>query len=413
MSNTSNAVLAIARWTFLVALFVLANAIGNASPYLYLLALLIALPFLLADPKARAAMNRWESYGYAAAFLCIAIAYVFAKGGWSNFSNLGNFLPYLLFIPALGLLDGGSKPSNTARVATLALIGATIAAAVASYEKFALNHDRVVGFINTTNPFAMASVMLGFLSLMGFLALKDRRRYLFCLGPVLGTYAAILAETRAVMLIVLALCVVFAVCVGIQLSKRGRLVLLLTSLVGVLAGTAILLQLGATVRAFSAIESVQHFLTEGAAIDHSVAIRLELYRGGIMAFLDAPIFGYGSRHHVEAARPFMEPGIAAEVAGWSHLHNDYINFAALAGIFGLVSYGLYLLIPIVSTWKSVRDSQYQARCYGGWVVTVCYAVYGLFGSAFAAELLLAFGAMCTATLLSFCKDERAVPLATS
>ena len=74
MSNTSNAVLAITRWTFLVALFVLANAIGNASPYLYLLALLIALPFLLADPKARAAMNRWESYGYAAAFLCIAIA---------------------------------------------------------------------------------------------------------------------------------------------------------------------------------------------------------------------------------------------------------------------------------------------------------------------------------------------------
>src|SRR5690606_25749737 len=148
------------------------------------------------------------------------------------------------------------------------------------------------------------------------------------------------------------------------------------------AGGAAVVALGADTRAFQAIESIYLFFAEGQAIDRSVAIRLELYRGGIMAFLDSPIFGHGWRHHVEAARPYMmDESIAEHVARWSHLHNDYINFAALAGIFGLASYFIYLLVPIIATWSSKRDSQYHARLYGGSAISTCHSNSVVFRSA--------------------------------
>ncbi|WMT89074.1 O-antigen ligase family protein [Pelagibacterium sp. H642] len=396
----------IATWIVLISLLVLANLIGNASPYIYLIVLVIAWPFLFMDADARHAMNRWESYAYLCAFLFMLVAFIFAAGGWEHFENVGNFLPYLLFIPTIGLLDRSARPNNTLIVATLALVGAIIALGTAVYDVHILGIRRVVGLFNTTNPFAMASVMLGFLSLMGFWAIKGWRRFIFFVGPLVATYAVILAGTRAAILIIMALCVLFAIFVGVKLSNRGRLILAGAAVLAGSVGVAGVIALGADTRAFQAIESIYLFLTEGQAIDRSVAIRLELYRGGILAFFDAPIFGHGWRHHVQAARPYMmDPSIAEHVARWSHLHNDYINFAALAGIFGLASYFIYLLVPIVATWRSERDSQHHARLYGGFVVSACYAIYGIFGSAFAAELLLCFGAVFTAVLLGFCKDR--------
>lgn len=396
----------IATWMVLVSLLVLANLIGNASPYIYLIVLVIAWPFLFMDAAARHAMNRWESYAYLEAFLCMLIGFTFAAGGWEHFENVGNFLPYLLFIPAVGLFDRSARPSNTLIIATLALIGAMVAVGTAIFDVHIMGHRRAVGLVNTTNPFAMVSVMLGFLSLMGFWAIRDWRRYLFFIGPIVATYAVVLAGTRAAILIVMALSVLFAIFVGVKLSRRGRLALVGAGVLAAVAGGAAVVALGADTRAFQAIESIYLFFAEGQAIDRSVAIRLELYRGGIMAFLDSPIFGHGWRHHVEAARPYMmDESIAEHVARWSHLHNDYINFAALAGIFGLASYFIYLLVPIIATWSSKRDSQYHARLYGGFVVSTCYAIYGVFGSAFAAELLLCFGVVFTAVLVGFCKDR--------
>jgi O-antigen ligase len=397
----------VATWIVLVSLLAFANLIGNASPYVYLLVLLVAWPFLFMDEDARRAMNRWESYAYIAAFSLMLVAFIFAEGGWQYFENVGNFLPYLLFIPAIGLLNRSSRPGNSAIIATLALVGALIALSVAVVEVEILQlRSRVVGFVNTTNPFALMSTMLGFLALMGFWAVKDWRRYLYFIGPAAGIYATVLAGTRAVVLIAMCLTLLFLIFVAIRLSTKWRILIAVFAAVGLTAAISAVFLLGEDIRAFRAIESVYLFLAEGEAIDRSVAIRLELFRGGIMAFLDAPIFGHGWRHHVQAARPYMaDASIAQEVALWSHLHNDYINFAALSGIFGLGSYLIYLTVPVAATLNSVRDSQFHERLYAGLVVSSCYAIYGLFGSAFAAEMLLCFGAVFTGVLVGYCKDR--------
>lgn len=396
----------VATWTVLVALFTLANLFGNASPYIYLAVLIAAWPFLLLDGATRGYMNRWESYAYLIAFLGLLVAFTFAAGGWEHFNNVGNFLPFLLFIPAIGLMRRSAGRGHTTVVAVLALIGSIISLGMALYDVNISGLRRAVGWVNTTNPFAVMCIMLGFLSLMGFWACRDWRRHVFFLGPLVGLYATVLAGTRSVLVIVMALSIIFLIFVAVKLRPRARLLLAAVAIAGAAFAVAAVIVLGENVRAFQALESIYLFLVEGQAIDRSVAVRLELFRGGILAFLQEPIFGYGWRHHVEAARPFMiDTTIAEHVEGWSHLHNDYINFAALAGVFGLLAYFIYLLVPIIATWRSIRDSQFHERLYGAFVIVACYAIYGMFGSAFAAEMLLCFGPVFTAVLLGYCRDH--------
>ncbi|SDG88586.1 O-antigen ligase family protein [Pelagibacterium luteolum] len=396
----------LATWIVLVALLALANLFGNASPYIYLAVLVAAWPVLLLDGEVRRSMNRWESYAYLLAFLGLLIAFTFAAGGWEHFNNVGNFLPFLLFIPAIGLMNKSAGHGHTKVIAILALVGAIMSLGMALYDVSISGLPRAVGWVNTTNPFAVMCIMLGFLALMGFWAFSGWRRYVFFIGPVAGLYATVLAGTRSVLMIVMALAAIFIVFVAVRLAPRARIILAGAAIAGAGLAVAAIIVLGENVRAFRALESIYLFVAEGEAIDRSVAMRLELFRGGILAFLQEPIFGHGWRHHVEAARPFMiDTTIADDVAGWSHLHNDYINFAALAGVFGLLAYFIYLLVPIIATWRSIRDSQFHERLYGAFVMVACYAIYGMFGSAFAAEMLLCFGPVFTAVLLGYCKDD--------
>jgi len=395
----------IGAWCVLIALLVGANLIGNLSAYVYLLILLGLWPLLLTEKRLRVAMWRWESGAYLLAFLFLAIAFVASAQAPSDLENLGNFLPFLLFIPAIALFTGQSRSNGVTVIGFLALLGAIVSLTVALYEVQVLGMRRAQGFINLTNPFAMASIMLGFLALIGFLGGTSLWRMLFFLGPVAGGAAALLAGTRAAVVMFAVLSVILAVFWASRLDNRRRIILasaaLFVGLLVVVAGVLFESQF----RALGALDTITTFLGGGEAVDRSTEIRLNLYYGGMRAFLDAPIFGHGWWEHVEVARNYMEPSVADEVERWSHLHNDYINFAALAGVFGLVAFALYLLIPVVGTWKSSRDKQFLARFYGALTLSASYAVFGLFDTSFGAEMLLCFGPVFSAVLLGFMKDD--------
>ncbi|MCD7058741.1 O-antigen ligase family protein [Pelagibacterium xiamenense] len=388
----------------LVSLFVLANAIGNASPYLYLIALVLVWPFLLRTQNGRDALRHPVGLGYLVAFACLAIGFIGSAETWSDLSNLGNFLPLLLFFPAFALFDRSAGQNRTQIVAGFALAGAAVALASAVHDVWWLGLSRAEGFVNLTNPFAMASIMLGFLPLMGLLSGKGHWRFVFLLGPLMGTGAGVLAGTRSAPIVAVGLATIFAMFVAVRLPVKWRLIwggiVALLALALVFAFIAFDDQM----RALRGFNTIYAFLTEGTAPDNSTAIRIQLYIGGIHAFLDSPIFGFGWYDHVEAARQYMTPEIAEKVERWSHFHNDYLNFAALAGVFGIAFYALYLLLPVIGALKSVADSQYAARLYGALAITGSYALHGLFNTAFGAELLLCFSPVATAVLLGYCKD---------
>ncbi|RYE39431.1 MAG: O-antigen ligase domain-containing protein [Hyphomicrobiales bacterium] len=93
-------------------------------------------------------------------------------------------------------------------------------------------------------------------------------------------------------------------------------------------------------------------LQHGVPTDESTSIRLQMISGGMQAFLQAPIFGHGPFAFVNIANELSE----LPYGSWPHLHNDLADFAASAGILGLVAYALFLLAPIVEVLRSAKTA---------------------------------------------------------
>ena len=391
----------------LVLLLVATNAIGNLSTYGSGVLLLLTLPLLLSSPEMRRRMARSESVAYGAAFLLLALAFALSADTPSDVAYATNFVWFLMFIPAVALLSVHAGPRATQYFGTLTLIGSAVSAAVGYYEAEILGIGRAVGFANLTNPFAMAGVMLGFLALTGFFARKDQWRYLYLLGPIMALGTAVFTGTRGAMVMIAVLSLAAFGFWVLSFRGRQRLFALLAGLA--LAGLTVAVGSfsGLQGRALSAFHAIAAYFGHGEAVDLSTEIRLNFYFGGIQAFLESPIFGHGNGDQFEAARRFMSQAVNEAMPNTTHLHNDYVNFAALAGVMGLAAYGLYMLIPVFGAVRSVRDSQYMPRLYGAVVVCLCYATFGLFDTSFAMELLLGFGPICTAALLGFCVDAPA------
>ena len=87
--------------------------------------------------------------------------------------------------------------------------------------------------------------------------------------------------------------------------------------------------------------------------DEATSLRIQMYLGGIRAFLEAPLFGHG---------PFNFTVVANQLAdvpfnGSPHLHNDLIDMAASAGSLGLVAYALLMLAPLVELFRAPPSVQ--------------------------------------------------------
>jgi O-antigen ligase len=394
-----------AAWLVLACLLIGADLIGNVSAYSYAVLIIATLPLLLLDRNLRSRMARMESGGYLLAFLLLLLALTFSAQEPGDLQYVGNFIFFLLFIPAVSLLSTIAGPSASRVFARLALLGAATALGWSIYETEILGIDRVVGFVNLTNPFAMAGVMLGFLATIGFFAEKGAVRFVYLLGVVMALGTALMTGTRSAIVMIAALGIVLLAFWIWSLQGKARFVAAVASIAALLVIASIVLVFAGEFRALSAFETIAAYFGQGEMVDRSTEIRLNLYYGGFRAFLDSPIFGHGWWHHVEAARPYMNEYTQQNTVRWSHLHNDYVNFAALAGIMGLAAYVIYMAGPILGAIRSRRDSQYLCRLYGTTVLAGSYATFGLFDTSFSMELLIGFGPVCAAALLGFCVDD--------
>lgn len=93
--------------------------------------------------------------------------------------------------------------------------------------------------------------------------------------------------------------------------------------------------------------ATQMIVTETDEGDGSVQSRFDMYKAGIAAFKEKPIFGYGYPNRFDVAIPYLPEEFKSR---HHHLHNAIINHLVAGGIFGLLVYvglfsqGLFVLI---------------------------------------------------------------------
>jgi O-antigen ligase len=335
--------------------------------------------------------------------LLVALAYGIATGSISGAAGIFYFAPLVAVWPLISLCRGGDAPSPV-QVAVLGLCGSAGAAAIAIGEYAATGTTRAGGSVANPIHFADAALAAGFLSLLGLVYQKGAARWLFILGPAAASLAVLLSGTRGAVLALVAMSLtavvmaVFLRLVSLRVLATGTVFFLTIAVVGVIAG------FGAASGTQRVISGLSEVLRTGVLIDGSTSLRLQMYEGGLRAFLASPVYGHGPFDYAEIA------------AGWAsvpfesvpHLHNDLINFAASGGAFGITAYLLFLLAPVTQVLRSPLSSHRLGLITVVCTLVVGYLVMGLTNATFGILTLTVFySAIC---LVSGMYSEQTGPL---
>lgn len=372
----------------LVAALAMAPVAPEAGNVLFLVAGGFAL--LLFRKRAAELLPRPIVWMPLAGLILMAVSYVIGAGSLEALIGVFYFAPLVAVWPLLALA-GRDRPTEPALIGMLALCGAAGAAVVAIGEVASTGTFRAGTSVANPIHFADVALTAGFLTTIGFVYGKGAWRYSYLLGPVLAGTAVMLSGTRGAVVAFAAMILAAGLCATLLRLVSPRALLLTVAALGVALMIALIAGLAET----SGLQRVMADLTDvlGGSLpdDRSTALRLQMYMGGVRAFLQSPLVGHGPFEFAALA------GLLADVPfeGAPHLHNDPIDFAASAGGLGVVAYFLFLLAPLAEV-LSARQSRTRDRLV---VVvstlTVGYFVMGMTNAMFGIlTVTVLFAAIC-------------------
>lgn len=362
-------------WLALFSSAILPLVLGNLSPFI----LIVLVPFYFAILlyNQRSLRVKIDLIGWvfiAILLIQILLAMITAKMPSDIVYGL-NFLPLMLYVLAIPLLQNMTVNNPVKLLANFALAGALIAMCMALYAVYWVNNPRgSYGLVNA-NDLSGLALLFGFLALIGLVGKDIRTRAYLLLGPLAGLATIFITGSRGSLL---AYGAMIFVAMFYLVPKKRRLpgVLAIVTIIALVFFVLIFYVQDSRVTALPQI--IQSFVTGSAQVDNTANIRLVLYMGGIEAFLQAPIFGHGWANFVDvAATHFPENAVRDEVIGIPQLHNDLINFAAASGIIGVLTYVACLTIPLFAVFRAPDDANFKAKKLGVILLVTCYAVRGL------------------------------------
>lgn len=332
------------------------NAIGN-------LAILFALMALLVVPRRvyRDMLSLPHIWMLIACFGLLAIATLVVAGRSADALVVFDFTPLLLTLPVSAVFTQVEIPDAMTQLAWLSFCGVVVASGVALFQYFVLHNTRAGAWELSPIHFADLAVGLGFMSAVGVMNRRSRASALFALGPLLGLAAGILSGTRWSLMVACALLVLWLAFFLRPASWARALVPMLGAVIVV--GTIIVAIPGAATRALDVGALFGH-VTSGQTVDGpEFGFRTDQYSAALRAFADAPVFGHGWRHQVQAALPYMSPAAQQDYAveHWHYIHNDLLNMAVGMGSFGVLAWLLLFAYPPVAVLWARRHGKLSSE----------------------------------------------------
>ncbi len=370
----------------LVAALAMAPVAPEAGNILFLAAGAVAILLLRrVDVHVIGRPSVWMSL---LGLVLLGLAYALASGA----PGLAGLM-FVVPLAATTLLIAAAQRSDLqpSLVGLLALCGVAGSAAIAIAE-FATTGTQRVG-IWVANPihFADLSLSVAFLALIATLLGRGPDRWLFVVTPLLAAVAVLLSGTRGAV-------VALAIMGGTALitSVAVRMISLRNLAVGLVVLAIVLpaawfAGVGQTSGVQRVLADVADVFRTGLPTDESTVLRLQMYEGGLNAFLASPLFGHGPFAFVEAAASRA----STPFEGAPHLHNDLADFAASGGILGLAAYMLFLLAPLVEALKAPNTSRRAGLVVVSATLAVGYFVMGLTNAMFGILNLTVFYAVAT------------------
>lgn len=193
---------------------------------------------------------------------------------------------------------------------------------------------------------------------------ENKHNFLLTLiGSIFALNVIVLSNERSAFLGFIVLGVLFIFLNAKSNVNKNRNKIL--AIVLFLACTSLLLTQSNLINRFSmAAKNVKEWSTENKPSTESSTsvIRLEMYKGGLLAAKERPLFGYGYRNTTEPASKFTNnENLPYSISEHNHLHNTFINTLVFGGVVALIAALSLLFLPLKKFWqvfKTKNNTEY-------------------------------------------------------
>jgi len=211
---------------------------------------------------------------------------------------------------------------------------------------------------------------------------RDRLTPLYIAGLLAALYCVILSGSRGTLLAIVPIAV-FVLwwgwrqgALGQKLSSRQMLLLpvILLFMGIVLISTGTFME-----RMQLVVGQTTDYFEKGAARTN-VGVRLEMWKGSLLAAREHPLLGIGERDY----KIFLKEKIASgelkpAVDNMPHAHNDFFGALQNRGVPGLIMQLLIYALPMLIFLRGLNEARGEKlfAALGGALVTISYATYSL------------------------------------
>ncbi|MCR6672066.1 O-antigen ligase [Devosia ginsengisoli] len=384
----------------LVAALAMTPVAPEAGNIIYLAAGAVAIILMRPSLAAFYRPIVWMPFG---GLSLVLVAYTFAAGGVAGVLSVLYFAPFLAVWPLISLAraDAGPEP---AMVALLSLCGVAGAAAVAVGEFAATGTMRAGASVANPIHFADVALACGVLATIGAVYATGALRIIALSGPVFAAAAVLLSGTRGAVVAFVAMAfTALVLAVVLRAISRRHFVMALVAAMAIIAALA--LGAGQISGVQRVVNDVKDLMQSELPAGNSTNLRLQMYKGGLDAFVSSPVVGHGPFAYVAVA----ESSVGGSFEDAPHLHSDLANFAASAGILGVLAYFLLLLAPLAEVFQNRRVVP-KGLIIVVASLTVGYLVMGLTNAMFGIlSVTVFFSTICVVTGLLVERPARQVP----
>jgi hypothetical protein len=117
---------------------------------------------------------------------------------------------------------------------------------------------------------------------------------------------------------------------------------------------------------------------EGAVKNTSSAQRMEIYKAGLLAAKDKPLFGYGYNNTTASTSKYTPVNLRPALLQHTHLHNTYINTLVYGGVTALlISLITIYFMPFKIFWRGFNRESNAEYAFLGVLLIIGFAVLGM------------------------------------
>ena len=313
----------------------------------------------------------WPLFVYALGQMTLALHEKWAA------RELGDYLPFILVV--FGVWGVRRYKPNAEWFWVGLAVGALGAAVLSGYQSIALGmraggHTHPIQFGNIALLFGVLCMVRALVGHQGW-----AMRMLLWTGFLAGLAASVWSQTRGgwLAVVLIFIWIVANATKDWARLKRGFVGLAMLTVLAIPA-----LQPNGVVqsRIAVAVSEFNAFFDHGKQ-DTSVGARLAMWSVAVGEIGKAPIFGHGNQGWVETRDAAIADGRLSNFsAGFSHLHNEYLNVAFKRGLVGLALYLATYLVPMLMFFRPYLQHAHpdvRALAMAGMVVPMMFMDFGL------------------------------------